>query len=74
MIFYAGEWYKETAEDLDMARQKFKADKKEEMSDKDRRKLEKKQERMMEKGAVMKEFLIKLVDKKQMRRRADAIS
>lgn len=74
VIFYACEWYKETAEDLDMARQKFKSEMKAEMTDKEKRKIEKKLERMMEKGAAMKDFLIKLVDKKHMRKRSQAIS
>ena len=73
-MFYACEWYKETSEDLDMAKQKFKQEKKEEMSDKDRKKLEKRLERMTEKGAAMKEFLVKLVDKKHMRKRSQFVA
>lgn len=73
VMFYAGEWYKETAEDMDLAKQQFKQEKKQEMSDKERRKLEKRIERMNEKGSAMKEFLIKLVDKKHMRKRSEAL-
>ncbi|PAV81095.1 hypothetical protein WR25_24873 isoform A [Diploscapter pachys] len=70
VMFYAGEWYKETAEDLDIAKQEYQDKKKNpELTEKELRKLEKKMERMTEKGEEMKQFLVNLVDKKSMRKR-----
>lgn len=69
--FYVGEWYKETVEDMESAKSKHKASMDSEATDKELRKAEKKYERMMKKGADMKEFLSKLLDKKELQRRRE---
>ncbi|CAJ0573496.1 unnamed protein product, partial [Mesorhabditis spiculigera] len=72
--FYACYWYKETVEDLDRLKQDYKAMKKQEdLTEKDLRKREKKMERINEKARAMKEYLVKLVERKQMKKRVDEI-
>lgn len=69
--FYVGEWYKETVEDMDSARSKHKSMMETSETEKEQRKAEKKYERMMKRGADMKEFLSKLLDKKELKRRLE---
>uniref|UniRef100_A0A1I7TG73 Nipped-B protein n=1 Tax=Caenorhabditis tropicalis TaxID=1561998 RepID=A0A1I7TG73_9PELO len=69
--FYVGEWYKETVEDMESARSKHKTSLDSDATEKEIRKAEKKYERMMKKGAEMKEFLSKLLDKKEIKRRLE---
>lgn len=69
--FYVGEWYKETVEDMDSARSKHKHSLDSNTTEKEIRKAEKKYERMMKKGADMKEFLTKLLDRKEWKRRLE---
>lgn len=69
--FYVGEWYKETVEDMESARSKHKSNVDASETEKEVRKAEKKYERMMKRGADMKDFLSKLLDKKEIKRRLE---
>ncbi|CAB3404907.1 unnamed protein product [Caenorhabditis bovis] len=72
VLYYTGEWYRDTAEDLEMSKNKTaRALSQPDLTEKERKKIEKKRERMLEKGQLLKEFLMKLVDKKNMRKRAE---
>lgn len=79
-MFYVGDWYKETVEDMEMvllkrATQIFQAKErhriflKEAPSEKEVRKQEKKLNRIMEKGEDMKNFVLSLADKKYLKKR-----
>lgn len=71
MLFYAGTWYKETAEDLELKRKMYKEELiNSQLTDKEKRKSEKKFERIVDKGIQMKDFLCKLVDKKELKKRS----
>ncbi|CAI2347282.1 unnamed protein product [Caenorhabditis sp. 36 PRJEB53466] len=69
--FYVGEWYKETVEDLENARIKHKEDMEVKETEKEIRKAEKKYDRLVQKGTAMKQFLAKLLDKKELKRRLE---
>ncbi|TMS34199.1 hypothetical protein L596_001836 [Steinernema carpocapsae] len=69
--YYAGEWYNETTEDLESVKQRNRAAAKDlNVGDRDLKKLDKKLNKLVEKGNAMKNFLIKLVDRKHLRKRA----
>uniref|UniRef100_A0A8R1HHJ2 Nipped-B protein n=1 Tax=Caenorhabditis japonica TaxID=281687 RepID=A0A8R1HHJ2_CAEJA len=69
--FYVGEWFKETVEDLESARTKHNDLVKENLSEKEVRKAEKKYDRLVVKGTAMKAFLSKLLDRKEIKRRLE---
>ncbi|PIC49770.1 hypothetical protein B9Z55_008270 [Caenorhabditis nigoni] len=70
--FYVGEWYKEVVEDIEVARDQHKAvTQNTEATEKDLRKSEKKYERLRRRGAEMKEFLSKMMEKKEIKRRLE---
>ncbi|EFO84478.1 CRE-PQN-85 protein [Caenorhabditis remanei] len=69
--FYVGEWYKEVVEDMDSVRTNHKTSLESSQTEKETRKAEKKYERMMRRGADMKDFLSKLLDKKEIKRRLE---
>uniref|UniRef100_A0A1I7Z9A1 Nipped-B protein n=1 Tax=Steinernema glaseri TaxID=37863 RepID=A0A1I7Z9A1_9BILA len=73
MNYYAGEWYNETTEDLESARQRNRTAAKELHNDRDLKKLDKKLSKLTEKGNAMKNFLIKLVDRKHLKKRAQHV-
>ncbi|KAK0394945.1 hypothetical protein QR680_001025 [Steinernema hermaphroditum] len=70
MNYYAGEWYNETTEDLDSARKRNRIAAKDLHNERDLKKLDKKLSKLTEKGNAMKNFLIKLVDRKHLKKRA----
>eukprot|EP00081_Caenorhabditis_elegans_P014375 NP_493687.2 Nipped-B-like protein pqn-85 [Caenorhabditis elegans] len=69
--FYVGEWYKEVAEDLESARSKLKQTVDTNESEKDVKKAERKYEKIQYRGAEMKVFLSKILDKKEIKRRLE---
>ncbi|VDK74707.1 unnamed protein product [Litomosoides sigmodontis] len=75
IMFYVGIWYKEVYEEAESAKQKLKQIMNSpEISDKEKRKFEKKSARVLERCQLMKIFLIKTADKKHMRKRAEQIA
>uniref|UniRef100_A0A158Q833 Nipped-B protein n=1 Tax=Elaeophora elaphi TaxID=1147741 RepID=A0A158Q833_9BILA len=75
IMFYVGIWYKEVYEEAESAKQKLKQImNSSEISDKEKRKFEKKSARVLERCQLMKVFLIKTADKKHMRKRAEQIA
>uniref|UniRef100_A0A915PUN3 Nipped-B protein n=1 Tax=Setaria digitata TaxID=48799 RepID=A0A915PUN3_9BILA len=75
VMFYVGIWYKEVYEEAESAKQKLKQImNSSEISDKEKRKFEKKSARVLERCQAMKVFLIKTADKKHMRKRAEQIT
>uniref|UniRef100_A0A1I8EA76 Nipped-B protein n=1 Tax=Wuchereria bancrofti TaxID=6293 RepID=A0A1I8EA76_WUCBA len=75
VMFYVGIWYKELYEEAESAKQKLKQIMNScEISDKEKRKFEKKSARVLERCQLMKIFLIKTADKKHIRKRAEQIA
>ncbi|EJD74524.1 CBR-PQN-85 protein, variant [Loa loa] len=75
VMFYVGIWYKEVYEEAESAKQKLKQImNSSEISDKEKRKFEKKSARVLERCQIMKVFLIKTADKRHIRKRAEQIA
>uniref|UniRef100_A0A915D8C6 Nipped-B protein n=1 Tax=Ditylenchus dipsaci TaxID=166011 RepID=A0A915D8C6_9BILA len=74
VTFYAAEWYRMTVLDVNAMKQKYQEDLKQQMTQKEAAKIEKKLERIMEKGANMKEFIRNLMDKKHLKKRTQYIA
>ncbi|GMT16922.1 hypothetical protein PFISCL1PPCAC_8219 [Pristionchus fissidentatus] len=72
--YYVGDWYRMTMEDIEGCRERHKGAKDEADSDRDRRKADRKLEKVEEKGRKQKEFLLELSDKKMIRKRADQVA
>ncbi|KAF8362930.1 pqn-85 [Pristionchus pacificus] len=72
--YYVGDWYRMTMEDIEGSRETYKAVKDAADNDKDRRKADRKLDKVEEKGRKQKEFLLELSDKKMIRKRADQVA
>uniref|UniRef100_A0A914CW65 Nipped-B protein n=1 Tax=Acrobeloides nanus TaxID=290746 RepID=A0A914CW65_9BILA len=69
IMFYVGEWYKETVEDMEMAKERHRQFTQEDHPEKEVRKHERKLQKLMEKGENMKSFVLSLADKKHLKKR-----
>uniref|UniRef100_A0A0N5APU5 Nipped-B protein n=1 Tax=Syphacia muris TaxID=451379 RepID=A0A0N5APU5_9BILA len=75
VMFYVGMWYRDYCLEAESARQKLKqALSSSELSDKEKRKWEKKSEKVIERCQFMKEYQLKTADKKQIKKRAEQIA
>lgn len=73
--YYVGDWYRMTIDDIDAYKERLKIEKRNgEESDRDRRKADRKLEKVEEKGRKQKEFLLELSDKKMIKKRADQVA
>lgn len=71
VTFYAAEWYRGTVLDVDLFKAKYEElAKQKTLSQREAVKQEKKLEKIIEKGANMKEFIVMLLDKKHLKKRA----
>lgn len=73
-MFYGSEWYKEVVEDMETAKERHRVFMKDDPSDKEIRKQERKLHKIMEKGENMKNFILSLVDKKYLKKRAQYVA
>uniref|UniRef100_A0A0N4V606 Nipped-B protein n=1 Tax=Enterobius vermicularis TaxID=51028 RepID=A0A0N4V606_ENTVE len=75
VMFYVGVWYRDCCLEAESAKQKLKqALTSSELNDKEKRKWEKKTEKLLERCQLMKDYNLKTADKKQIRKRAEQIA
>ncbi|KAI1712006.1 HEAT repeat associated with sister chromatid cohesion domain-containing protein [Ditylenchus destructor] len=74
VTFYAVEWYRMTVLDVNAMKQKYEEDLKQPLTQREISKIEKKLDRIKEKGTTMKEFIRNLMDKKHLKKRTQHIA
>uniref|UniRef100_A0AC35FYQ6 Nucleolar complex-associated protein 3 N-terminal domain-containing protein n=1 Tax=Panagrolaimus sp. PS1159 TaxID=55785 RepID=A0AC35FYQ6_9BILA len=74
IAFYAGEWYKKTVDDLELSQQQHQDLQSQNLSSSEMKKAEKRYQRIVERSENMKEFLIKLADKKNLKKRGTHVA